>query len=258
MSLFQILFLFLALSELPVSFVRGDNKAWNQDIEYFEKVDLDCAKFYKDSNVIHSVQAWILPSGEVWMPGAVTDFRSGHIDIRNNGFVLSIDRLDDDDFGMYYCIVDTGANGTHIVKIGINVDGPYYGPELMKEIKHDAMVGGIAAGCVLVLLIILWLFCTYCTKTPAPPTVVIIKDDQNKPEAGNKPEAVQMTKIGDSVYYNADEVVAQVEPIVKEEKKSETLSSTNSGFYHSIDSIDRNKKLSNIDSADVEATDVYM
>ncbi|XP_060605504.1 uncharacterized protein LOC132758003 [Ruditapes philippinarum] len=252
MVLFQISFLlFLALPELPLSLVRGENDAWNQNVEYFEKVDLDCAKFYKHSAVIHSVKAWIMPSSDVWLTGSDTDVKDGQIAVRNNGFLLSIARLDDEDFGVYYCIVDTGVNGTQVVKIGINVDGPYYGPELTKELKHDAMVGGIAAGCALVLFIILWLLCAYCTETPPPPSIVFIKDNQNIPEKETKTENMQMTKIGDSVYYNADEVTSQQEPIVKEEPKSETLSSTNSGYYHSIDSIDRKTNQQNIDPADV-------
>ncbi|XP_053399185.1 uncharacterized protein LOC123558896 [Mercenaria mercenaria] len=243
----------VALSQMPVPQVHCDNKTWKNEIEYFEKVDLDCAKFNQNSAVIHSVKAWILPSGEIWKQG--TDFNSGHIVIRNDGFVLSIDRLDDDDFGVYYCIVDTGPNGTHIVKIGVNVDGPYFGPELMEEVRHDAMVGGIAAGCALVLFIILWLVCTYCTKTPLPPNTGNIRSVPAIQNTGKPTEDITMTKIGDSVYYNADEIATENAQTPKEppqeEGKSETLSSTNSGYYHSIDSIDRNKKLQNVNPADV-------
>lgn len=240
----------VAVAIMPVS---CDEESWKKDIEYFERVDLDCAKFNFNTDVIQSVQAWILPSGDVWKPGSA--LQGSHIVIRDNGFVLTIDRIDDDDFGVYYCIVGTGVNRTDVIKIGINVDGPYFGPSFMEEIKHNAMVGGIAGGCALVLLVILWFLCTYCTKAPLPP---IIKNSPSSSEVlrgGQTNEEIKMTKIDDNLYYNADEVAVDVERTPNtsgdDVKHTETLSSTGSGDYHSIDSIDRNKKLQSLDPNDV-------
>lgn len=233
--------------------VRCAKDNWKQNIEYFERVDLNCAKFSSKKDVIQNVQAWILPSGEVWRHG--DNMPGRHIVIRDNGFILTIDRLDDGDFGIYYCIVNAGPNTTNVIRIGVNVDGPYFGPTFMEEVKHDAMVGGIAAGCTVVLLIIVWLVCAHCTKEPLPPNIQKLPSTSEAMKNGQFSEAIQMTKIGDSVYYNADEVTVENEQATNEAaedvKYTGTLSSTGSGDYHSIDSIDRNKKLQSVDPNDV-------
>jgi hypothetical protein len=165
-----------------------------------------------------------------------------HIKVLDNGFVLRIIWLDDEDFGSYYCIVDTGTNGTRVIRIGVNVDGPYYGPSYMNEIKRSAKVGGIAAGCALIFLLIIWLLSAKCKCNP----LLNPSNEQQLDDLG-------MKKLGGNIYYNADG-----EPTGSHNgpAKTETLASYNSGHYHSIGSLDRSGQVS-ITLENKEPSEIY-
>lgn len=215
--------------------------SWQKNLKYFEKVDLNCSEFSR-IGVIHSVQAWILPSGEIWQHD--TNHAGKHMEIKNNGLILSIDRLDDADFGVYYCIADTGDKGMHVVKIKVNMDGPFY----QKEIKHNLMVGGIGAGSTLVIFIIIWLLCTCCSPKPLEENIVELANMPNEKEGETNGDiASNMTTPDDNIYYIADGIKPANEQIsiqaTKEEMHSVTPVPTYSGHYHSIGSIDDNTKV---------------
>lgn len=229
------------------SLVNADNDDWKQKIEYFESVQLDCAKFNTEGT-IQSVQAWILPSGEV--RETQNPVNDKHIYLTDNGFSLRIDRLDDPDFGIYYCIVYKGVNSTGVIKIGINVDGPYYNPAFLHDLTDGAKVGGIAAGCALVVLIFLWIFCKYLSRKRERFM------DHKRRENVQLHDIVEAEKSGDdSVYYIADGITVDNVPEQQnqeqqqlehphtspEQNRADRLSSSTSDHYHSIGTLEKVK-----------------
>ncbi|KAL4230065.1 hypothetical protein ACF0H5_010450 [Mactra antiquata] len=219
---------------LLISLAVGDKDDWKKNIEYFEQVHLECAKFNEGGTIL-SVQAWILPNGDVRHPWQPVEDK--HVYITDNGFSLKIDRLDDADFGIYYCVVDKGINNTDVIKIGINVDGPYFGPEMKEELIHDAKIGGIAAGCAVVLLVILWVACGQISRKR-------LKANYERKMASRLSDIDDSPRSGDdSVYYIADGMSVPNSP--EKSPVDQQQFSPDANLYHSIDTLEKVKSNEN-------------
>ena len=154
---------------------------------------MSCEFDHTETDVIQKVYMWILPNGQIIRPGDVGN-TADHISLKNNGMALEIDRIDDEHFGRYMCIVDVGSD-IKVIQRGLNVDGPYYGPKHYEKFKHNAMIGGICAGAVLVLLISIWIGHNLCYKSNKTVSSKTIKDM----EAGVKEPHHSDAKIDDNV-----------------------------------------------------------
>ena len=140
--------------------MSAGEETWKYQVEYFKSVTMNC----DDANTTATtdrVLLWVLPSGQVIRPN--DDVNVAHIFLKNDGRNLVVDRVDDDLFGLYLCIVDVD-NGIKVVKQGLNIDGAYYDPEHDDRIKHNAMIGGICAGGALLLIVSVWIIRAYCCK----------------------------------------------------------------------------------------------
>lgn len=124
---------------------------------YFKKVTLEC----KDSDVnatkidlsnIHTRQ-WIFPSGKTYVDDNTAPIcrREKCWEMDSSGFNVTIKRINDEDFGVYYCVIVMKNNSIYIIRKGLNVDGPYYG-DLLAKYTENAKIGGIAAAVLFVLL----------------------------------------------------------------------------------------------------------
>ena len=162
-------------------------------IEYYKSVQMNCEFDHTETVVIQKVYMWILPNGQILRPGDVGNMEN-HISLKNNGMALEIDRIDDEHFGRYMCIVDVGSD-IKVIQRGLNVDGPYYGPEHYEKFKHNAMIGGICAGAVLVLLISIWIGHNLYHKSNRTVSSKDIKDM----EAGVKEPHHSDVKLDDNV-----------------------------------------------------------
>ena len=234
---------------------------WKQNIKYFEKASLNCSE--NDQTQSNHVQFWILPSGEMIKPGS--DKIQPNIHLKDNGFVLEIDKVDDADFGLYFCIIGTGVNGTGLVKKGVNVDGPYYGEEYYDSIRRSATIGGIAGGCTLVLLIALWVMCARCKRKPLP-----LVDDEcdNKLDSADSDkvsskETILSDKSDDNIYYIADGIKMESNPPTPRKQHlvsddtSAIVSTSESVHYHSIGSLGRDAQSPTSEPKAMEPGEIY-
>lgn len=112
-------------------------------LEYFTSTSLECNenKLNTSNNSIIKQKYWLIPAG-VLLNQSTTN---GHLRIDLNNFTLTIDRINDPDFGKYYCLLVRSDFSIDNIEYGINVDGPYYG-DLLQIYSKKAMIGGIAAG----------------------------------------------------------------------------------------------------------------
>ena len=128
-------------------------------VEYFTSVNLECDN--NDLNLTYSNQFnvvkkyWILPSGDVInadsTPPIVKAKPQWTLSTDFSRFNLTLNRVDDADFGVYRCIVVYNNNSIAVVSQGLNIDGPYYG-HLAERYRKNAIVGGIAAGVLFVVI----------------------------------------------------------------------------------------------------------
>lgn len=89
---------------------------------------------------------WIIPNGTV-----ISQAYSGsHVEV-DSDFTITIHRIDDDDFGNYYCLLVRSDYSVDRIKHGLNVDGPYFG-DLVAIYSRRAMIGGIAGGSLFLVL----------------------------------------------------------------------------------------------------------
>ena len=171
----------------------NETASTSYQIEYYKSIQMNCEFDHTETDVIQKVYMWILPNGQIIRPGDVGNV-ADHISLKNNGMALEIDRIDDEHFGRYMCIVDVGSD-IKVIQRGLNIDGPYYSPEHYENFKHNAMIGGICAGAVLVLLISIWIGHNLYHKSNRTVSSKDIKDM----EAGVKEPHHSDVKLDDNV-----------------------------------------------------------
>ncbi|WAQ97884.1 hypothetical protein MAR_022257 [Mya arenaria] len=119
-------------------------------IEYYEPAHIDCDhtayNFTSDKTIME--QYWLLPNGNIIQSSS--NKSDNHIVMYQN-FSITINKISDQDFGYYYCLLVRSDYSVDRIVHGLNTDGPYYG-DLLKKYTHKAMIGGIAAGTLFVVL----------------------------------------------------------------------------------------------------------
>lgn len=250
---------------LFVVFGRGDSAVAGQEnvqllnVEYFGRAKFNCNRTI--NHTVNFVHLWILPSGELLRIPFQNQDAKDHIVVKDEGLVLVIDRIDDNDFGFYYCVANFGGNETDVVKFGVNINGPYYGQKYADDLKNNAIMGGIAAGASLAVMIIIWVLCANCKQAPRqglhPPGIenegFEFQKEINRITNADNSDTGAITKLEDSVYYMADGVESRIGGIVvdvvieKQADPIDSMSTTDSGHYHSINSLGRDASLPNED-----------
>ena len=232
--------------------ILAAEEAWKHKEEYFKSIEMNCELEANTTATAERVLLWVLPDGQVIRPNG--DTKVDHVFLKNDGRNLMIDRVDDDLFGLYLCIVDVD-NNIKVVKQGLNIDGPYYGLEHDERIKHNAMIGGICAGGALFLIVSIWIVYTYCCKNKKNKEQSGIEDVENgggngqgdKGEGINTAEAsvdnaiVNVTHETDTlekIYDQADGILAIMKHRTENSSEIKTnkvpISLMDSGEYHTI------------------------
>ncbi|XP_076468108.1 uncharacterized protein LOC143298946 [Babylonia areolata] len=91
---------------------------------------------------------WILPSDDLVEAGT----RHERVEVQENGTVLHVLNVEDEDFGWYYCLVRvTSAAGAEerysVSRHGLNVQGPYWGD--LYQLRYKGMLStGLIAGAI--------------------------------------------------------------------------------------------------------------
>ena len=132
---------------LPLVFVvcMGDE----YHLEYYAELTISCDE--TEYNFTHTNPAnkyWLLPDGNLIHE---TDDKRMAVGKDMTNFTLTLKRLDDHDFGWYYCIIVWNDHSVSQIRHGVNIDGPYYG-DLLERYRHNAMIGGIAAAILFAIL----------------------------------------------------------------------------------------------------------
>ncbi|XP_033743222.1 uncharacterized protein LOC117329395 [Pecten maximus] len=125
----------------------------NVKVEYYSTTTFKCDSMDLNITTIPSnannIQAkyWILPSGERIDNTSTSEMKKGELSWSISdwsNYSLTVRNVDDDDFGLYYCIIVRTNYHLDVVQKGLNIDGPDYS-KLMERYRHNAMIGGIAA-----------------------------------------------------------------------------------------------------------------
>lgn len=117
-------------------------------LEYYTSAQFECDdtmyNFTSSADIKH--RYWLLPSGEL----IVTNTSDAHITIDDN-FALTVDKIEDEDFGHYFCLLVRDDFTVDRIVHGLNTGGPFYG-DLFEKYTQKAMIGGIAAGTLFVIV----------------------------------------------------------------------------------------------------------
>ena len=74
------------------------------------------------------------------------------MEVLQDGELLRVREVHEEDFGVYYCLVHVYSQNLYItVRHGLNVDGAYYG-DLSKKYRAMATTGVCVCVCVLSLI----------------------------------------------------------------------------------------------------------
>ncbi|KAL4230066.1 hypothetical protein ACF0H5_010451 [Mactra antiquata] len=121
-------------------------------LPYYKPVTLSCDIDQYNITDVPSIDTryWLIPNGELISEQSHTD--NLHF---NQNFSLSINKIDDEDFGYYYCILVRSDKTVDTIRHAVNVNGADFG-NLLEKYRKNAITGGIAAG---VLFVIVTGFC---------------------------------------------------------------------------------------------------
>lgn len=109
-------------------------------LEYYTSVTLECddTKYNFTNTAQINERYWLIPSGDI-------------ISAQGGNFSLTVHRISDSDFGHYFCILVRSDLSIDRIMHGVNSDGPYFG-DLLEKYTNKAIVGGIAAGSLFVVV----------------------------------------------------------------------------------------------------------
>ena len=125
--------------------------AVNIQVEYYTEVILDCDETeYNFTQSNPASKYWLLPDGNLTKETNPSN-KNVLIGTDMSNLTLTIKRLDDSDFGWYYCIIVWNDHTLDKIRHGVNVDGAYFG-DLLEKYRHNAMIGGIAAAILFAIL----------------------------------------------------------------------------------------------------------
>lgn len=147
--------LVVCVALLLTTSVTAQEKGWdNVIVQYDEMVNLTCENAMVNWTTTPGWGEimWIIPNGEILSLNGGYISKNERAEIQQQGKMLVVRKIDDPDFGKYYCLARTGAGPYMLVQKGINVDGAYYG-DLMAKYQMNLIIGASAAACLLVLII---------------------------------------------------------------------------------------------------------
>ncbi|RUS75252.1 hypothetical protein EGW08_016987 [Elysia chlorotica] len=139
-------------------------------VPYFDTVSMTCdhplLNVSTSPSDVLSI-AWVLPDGtNVHSVGDLNHERytftglkvdptsqSGELSKALDLYNLTASEIDEDQFGYFHCVVTfkTGNGPVAVIRWGLNVNGADFS-ELLEEYRDNALVGGIAAACLLLLI----------------------------------------------------------------------------------------------------------
>jgi hypothetical protein len=132
--------------------------------KYFSDVSISCHESSfrnvsdnKEENKFAAKNIWLLPNGDIVRTGQHSD-RQPHVysSIINETSVLHVNRIDDIDFGVYWCVQILNDSSVVANKHTINIDGPPM-HEFYEQQRRNAIVGAISAGALLGIILITYI-----------------------------------------------------------------------------------------------------
>ena len=120
-------------------------------LEYYTELTLSCDETeYNFTQTNPASKYWLLPDGNLTRETGEDNKRMA-VGKDMTNFTLTLKRLNDPDFGWYYCLIVWGDHSVSHIRHGVNIDGAFFG-DLLDRYRHNAMIGGIAAGILFAIL----------------------------------------------------------------------------------------------------------
>ena len=159
-----------------------------------------------------SLQSNQPPNGslpEKWMFNDLTNAPSGYNgtkrEISNDGYTMTILNVSTSDFGIYHCMMMTEEMEWYLIKLGLNVRGPYY-EDLWEKYRMNTIIG--LSACLGFMLIAIVIIVIYKNRYILDEESVVIA---NGKEYGTAPiyandgyiieNAVEMSSSSNGQYY---------------------------------------------------------
>ena len=146
--LLQMAMLILLVLCLRLVFVTSHTTDVKQ--EYFTTAVFPCEydRYNFTSNSPIKSKYWLLPNSTYLNRNHNTNGSRVYIDAN---FTLTVQHIDDDDFGYYFCLLIRDDHSIDSIRLGLNTDGPYFG-DLAAIYAKKAMIGAIAGGSLFLIL----------------------------------------------------------------------------------------------------------
>lgn len=132
--------------------------------EYFSNTTIQCNHRLLNLPYTAFKKYWITPNGTTIQWSHAPQNRSKFLVGETPDFNLTINYIDDADYGWYICVIlwDNYIYLVHSMKIGLNVNGALY-PQLSGHYLSNAIIGLIAGGsaAALIALLCLLYWCRY-------------------------------------------------------------------------------------------------
>ena len=115
--------------------------------EYFTNVSLHCN--YTLHNLTYPPfpdpikKYWVLPNSTVLPDTFLGDSK---FVIQKPEFILYVGDINEEDFGLYHCVLLWNNWDYHVdvIRIGLNEDGPYY-EKLLRQLERNLIIGSVSA-----------------------------------------------------------------------------------------------------------------
>ncbi|KAK6172864.1 hypothetical protein SNE40_016437 [Patella caerulea] len=142
----------ILVAAVSLAMAASHESKMNYQVMYDTSVNLTCSEHQEDEQRPGSTKnlQWILPNGDLVDKKTTNHNRVMYL---QDGLLLHVKKVDDSDFGVYFCLIYTASENKYmVVKKGINVDGPYWG-DLMGKYRQGLIIGSVAAAIVFVLML---------------------------------------------------------------------------------------------------------
>lgn len=141
----------VAMATMPTG--QGHKGVHTVEVMYHSSVNFTCNSplgHDLDLSVFTPSQlrrVWILPNSHL-IDSRTASGHDEHVAILDNGALLHVKNVEDEDFGWYHCVIHMVAGDSYLLqKYGLNVNGPYWGD--LYEHKYKSMLTtGLVAGAI--------------------------------------------------------------------------------------------------------------
>ncbi len=173
----------LAFVRLPIASGQLSND-WFVTVEREgESAMLDCQKELNYSVLDpNQLYGWMKPDLAILN----STYDDGRVRVEPSNWTLTVGNISHGDLGLYHCMVQETYGGILMVRMGINVKGPFF-TDMWEMYRMNTIIGCSAFGVFLILCLLFWLIYRFQWKEPnkVGPTFEADFAHDNKPGSAN-------------------------------------------------------------------------